>query len=207
MSEEIKGRLVLPQGKKAPQKPMDRRIALVICLVAFGILVFLDQWTKHLTDIHIHNKQPISLIKNVLSLTYVENRGSAFGMMQGQFIVFYIITVILLGVVVFAFLRTPCTKQYIPIFGVIVTLTAGAIGNCYDRIVRGYVIDMIYFEPINFPVFNVADIYVTISCFVLVILFFFVYKDEDFEMYSLRKTEKTTEKEDKDSGTDSEKKI
>lgn len=207
MSDEIKGRLVLPQGKKAPQKPTDRRIALVICLVAFGILVFLDQWTKHLTDIHIHNKQPISLIKNVLSLTYVENRGSAFGMMQGQFIVFYIITVILLGVVVFAFLRTPCTKHYIPIFGVIVTLTAGAIGNCYDRIVRGYVIDMIYFEPINFPVFNVADIYVTISCFVLVILFFFVYKDEDFEMYSLRKPEKTPEKEDKDSGTDSEKKI
>lgn len=187
MSEEIKGRLVLPQGKKAPEKPMDRRIVLVIWLIALGVLFFLDQWTKHLTDIHIHDKQPITLIRNVLSLTYVENRGSAFGMMQGQFIIFYIITAILLGVIVFVFLRTPCTKRYIPIFSVAATLTAGAIGNCYDRIVRGYVIDMIYFEPIDFPVFNVADIYVTVSCFLLVIFFFFVYKDEDFDVYSIRK--------------------
>lgn len=187
MSEEIKGKLVLPQGKKAPQKAADRRIVLLLCLVALGALLFLDQWTKHLTDLHIHNKQPINLIKNVLSLTYVENRGSAFGMMQGQFILFYIITVIMLAVVVFVFLRTPCTKRYIPIFAVMVILTAGALGNCYDRIVRGYVIDMIYFEPINFPVFNVADIYVTVACFMLVIFFFFVYKDEDLDMYSIRK--------------------
>ena len=91
MSEEIKGKLVLPQGKKAPQKSVDRRIVLILCLVALALLVLLDQWTKHLTDVHIHNKQPISLIHKVISLTYVENRGSAFGMMQGQFIVFYII--------------------------------------------------------------------------------------------------------------------
>ena len=187
MSEEIKGKLVLPQGKKAPQKSVDRRIVLILCLVALALLVLLDQWTKHLTDVHIHNKQPISLIHKVLSLTYVENRGSAFGMMQGQFIVFYIITAIMLAVVVFVFLRTPCTKRYIPIFSVIVVLTAGAIGNCYDRIVRGYVIDMIYFEPIDFPVFNVADIYVTVACFLLVIFFFFVYKDEDFDIYSIRR--------------------
>lgn len=187
MDEEMKVRLVLPQGKKPVQKPVSRWIVLVICLVALGVLIFLDQWTKHLTDIHIHNKEKIDLIKNVLSLTYVENRGSAFGMMQGQFIVFYIITALMLAVVVFVFLRTPCTKRYIPIFSVAVTLTAGALGNCYDRIFRGYVIDMIYFEPIDFPVFNVADIYVTVACFMLVIFFFFVYKDEDFDVYSIRK--------------------
>lgn len=183
----MKVRLVLPKGKKPAQKPLNRWIVLGICLAALGLLIFLDQWTKHLTDIHIHNKEKIDLIKSVLSLTYVENRGSAFGMMQGQFVIFYIITALMLAAVVFVFLRTPCTKRYIPIFSVAVILTAGALGNCYDRIVRGYVIDMIYFEPIDFPVFNVADIYVTVACFLLVIFFFFVYKDEDFDIYSIRR--------------------
>jgi signal peptidase II len=56
---------------------------------------------------------------------------------------------------------------------------AGAIGNMIDRAFRGYVIDFIYVECINFPVFNVADCYITIATAVLFILFLFVYKQED----------------------------
>jgi len=195
MSEEIKDSITFPVGKKPAPKRYDRRIVLLVSILAFGVLVFLDQWTKNLTDLYLHNKESIHLIDNVLSLTYVENRGSAFGMMQGQFILFYIITALLLAVVVFVFIKTPCTKRYIPIFSVLIILTSGAIGNCIDRVLRGYVIDMIYFEPIDFPVFNVADIYVTIACVLLVIFFFFVYDDEDMEVYSLRKKKEHQEPE------------
>ena len=61
-------------------------------------------------------------------------------------------------------------------------LLAGAAGNFIDRITRNYVVDFFYFEWINFPIFNVADIYVTCSIVLLLIFFLFVYKEDDFEL-------------------------
>ena len=60
-------------------------------------------------------------------------------------------------------------------------ITAGGIGNLIDRVRLNYVVDFIYFSLIDFPVFNVADIYVTVSMFLLLILVLFYYKDEDFQ--------------------------
>ena len=64
---------------------------------------------------------------------------------------------------------------------------SGAAGNLIDRILQGYVVDFFYFRLINFPVFNVADCYVTISAAALIILFLFYYKDSDLEPFSLKK--------------------
>ena len=61
----------------------------------------------------------------------------------------------------------------------LVVLCAGAIGNFIDRIINGYVVDFIYFEIINFPIFNIADIYVCISVFLLLYLLIFHYKEEE----------------------------
>ena len=65
-------------------------------------------------------------------------------------------------------------------------ISAGAVGNMIDRVSQGYVVDFLYFKLINFPVFNVADIYVTVSvvCFAVLILFY--YKEDDFSF--LKKT-------------------
>ena len=65
---------------------------------------------------------------------------------------------------------------------ILIFFTAGAIGNFIDRIVQQYVIDFFYFKLINFPIFNVADIYVTCAAFVMLFLGIFYYKDEDFEI-------------------------
>ncbi|MFQ6929900.1 MAG: signal peptidase II [Eubacterium sp.] len=64
---------------------------------------------------------------------------------------------------------------------------AGAVGNLIDRVVRGYVVDFIYFKPINFPVFNVADCYVTISCIGIVLLCILKINEEDFNTKFLLK--------------------
>ena len=61
---------------------------------------------------------------------------------------------------------------------------AGAIGNMIDRAVRGYVVDFFYFRLIDFPIFNVADIYVTVTMILLLILILFYYKEEDLEFLS-----------------------
>ena len=67
---------------------------------------------------------------------------------------------------------------------------AGAIGNFIDRIAQDYVIDFFYFCLIDFPIFNVADIYVTVAAFLLIVLGFFYYKDEDWEKIFPAKHEK-----------------
>ena len=86
--------------------------------------------------------------------------------------------------------RTPVEKRYLPLRICMIILTAGAIGNFIDRLTRGYVVDFFYFSLIDFPIFNVADIYVTVTFIVLVLLIFFYYKDEDFSIYSRRQEQK-----------------
>ena len=60
---------------------------------------------------------------------------------------------------------------------------AGAIGNFIDRIINQYVVDFFYFKLINFPIFNVADIYVTVAAVFMLFLGLFYYKEEDFEIF------------------------
>ena len=74
----------------------------------------------------------------------------------------------------------PATKHYTPLRIVAVFVAAGAIGNMIDRLKNGFVVDFFYFSLIDFPIFNVADIYVTVSMAVLFLLILTLYKDDDF---------------------------
>ena len=91
-------------------------------------------------------------------------------------------TLIFLVIVVILYHNIPLTKRFTPIRIVAVLIVAGAIGNMIDRVVHQYVIDFFYFSLINFPVFNVADIYVTLSAIALIIVVLFYYKEEDFSL-------------------------
>ena len=75
----------------------------------------------------------------------------------------------------------PFTKKIFPLFFNTSLLTAGTFGNFIDRVRLKYVVDFIYFKPIDFPVFNVADMYITISCILFIYLIMFYYKNEDFK--------------------------
>lgn len=152
---------------------------IVIAVAAILALVGIDQWTKSLAVAKLQS--PIELIKGVFEFAYVENRGAAFGILQNHQMMFAAFTVIVV-ILIFAFyLKIPQGKKYLPLNISLVVLIAGAIGNFIDRIYLGYVVDFLYFKLINFPVFNVADIYVTCSAFLLVILVMFVYKEEDLK--------------------------
>ena len=142
-------------------------------------LVFLDQYTKHLAVLHLKGQPDVILIRGVLQLSYVENRGAAFGSMQNMQFLLIGLPLIVLGGIVYALWKMPQTKKYQPMFFALSVLAAGAMGNLIDRILHAYVVDFIYFSLIDFPVFNVADIYVTCSAFALALLMLFYYKDED----------------------------
>lgn len=151
-------------------------------------LVTLDQWTKILAVSHLKNQTPIVLIKHVFQLQYLENRGAAFGLLQNQRIFFLIISIVILSAIVFIYFRLPAEKIFLPLRFCAIFISAGAIGNMIDRIRLGYVIDFLYFKLIDFPIFNVADIYVTVSTILLVILVMFYYKEDDLEkIFSRRK--------------------
>lgn len=150
--------------------------ALIIALAG----IFLDQITKYLAVVHLKGKEAYVLWDQVFQLEYLENRGAAFGMLQNQQI-FFFFSVILISVVVWFYLRVPMEKKFLPLRLCAVFIMAGAYGNFIDRLRLGYVIDFFYFKLIDFPVFNVADIYVTVSTIVFCLLLFFYYKEEDLE--------------------------
>ena len=80
--------------------------------------------------------------------------------------------------------RIPTERKFFPLHGICIALFAGAIGNFIDRILHNYVIDFFYFSLINFPIFNVADIYVTCAMALFIILFLFYYKEADLDRLS-----------------------
>lgn len=158
----------------------NKPVLLPVLLVVTVILVAFDQWIKHLCVTHLKGHEPIILIRGVLEFTYLENHGAAFSMLQGQQWFFWILTVVFIGVAVWFYIRVPKNSYYMPIIFTVAVLVAGAIGNFIDRITYKYVVDFIYFRLINFPVFNIADIYVTLSMVALIALVMFKYKDDDF---------------------------
>ena len=88
---------------------------------------------------------------------------------------------LLIGLVYIFFRRIPNERHYFPLNLIAVLFFAGAIGNFIDRLRFGYVVDFFYFCLIDFPIFNMADIYVVIAACLLIILGLFYYKDEDWE--------------------------
>lgn len=151
------------------------------------VLVFIDQVTKFLAKTHLMNKKPITIIENVFELQYLENTGAAFGMLQNQILLFVIITIVTVIVMLYIYGKIPYEKHFTPLRYILIFIMAGAIGNCIDRVVNRYVIDFLYFKLIDFPIFNIADCYVSVSGVLLVLLLLFYYKEEDFTFLSLKK--------------------
>ena len=162
------------------EKTVKKNLIMIIGFAAFAILTAIDQWTKYLAFHTLNNAEPITVVDGVFEFKYLENRGAAWGIFQNQTMVFVIISVLAAIVIISLYIKLPNTKRSAPIRVLLVFLLSGAVGNLIDRVSRGYVIDFLYFKLIDFPIFNVADCYVTVSTIVLAFLLIFVYKDEDF---------------------------
>lgn len=156
-------------------------------LLAAALLVALDQWTKHLAVVKLKGGGPFVLWDGVFELHYLENRGAAFGILQGQKGVFLICTALVLALIAFYYHRLPKERRFTPLRVTGVLLIAGAIGNLIDRMCYSYVVDFLYFKLIDFPVFNVADCYVTVGAVLLAVLILFVYREEELDFLSLKK--------------------
>ncbi len=160
-----------------------RRLTVTGALFA-ALLICLDQATKWLAVTKLKGQDALVIIKGVFELHYLENRGAAFGVMQGKKVFFIIITIVMVLFLIYAFGRIPAEKRFYPLHAICITLFAGAVGNFIDRVAHNYVIDFFYFSLIDFPIFNVADIYVTCAVALFVILFLFYYKEAELDRLS-----------------------
>lgn len=156
----------------------------IFAIIFLILLVALDQWTKYLAASHLIGN-PFVLIDGVFEFRYLENRGSAFGMLQNKRMFLLVIGVLVLGFAAFYFVKLPWTKKMNSLRILAVFIAAGGIGNMIDRMRLGYVVDFFYFKLIDFPIFNVADIYVTVSIILLFIFILFFFKEEELATFSL----------------------
>ena len=141
----------------------------VFFAAAAAVGVLLDQASKYAVINTLKDKEDMTLIKGVLSLTYTENRGAAFGMLPGGQLLFAAFALFVTAAAFVYIRRILKNGGSLAVCLWLSLVSAGAVGNLIDRVDRGFVVDFIYFSIIDFPVFNIADIFVVCSCFMLVI--------------------------------------
>ena len=143
-------------------------------VILYAVLIFvlfaIDQYTKRLAVIHLKDGKDFVLIKNILSFSYLENTGAAWGVLSGKITLFAVFTCILILLILLVMLQFDMA-----------ILLSGAVGNLADRLINGYVVDFIKTDFINFPVFNIADCYVTLSMIILIIFLLFFMKEDELD--------------------------
>lgn len=147
----------------------------LIYLFVILFLVGLDQLSKSIIVQTIKLNDYIVVIKDFFNITYVQNRGAGFSILQGQMTFFYIITVVALIVLTYLLLKSKdklSKTAYLLMIG-------GAIGNFIDRLLLGYVVDFLdfYIFGYNYPVFNLADSFLTVGVILMVISVLLEKKD------------------------------
>jgi len=163
----------------------------IISIILAAVLLAFDQFTKKLAVKKLMGKPAFVLIEGVLELDYLENRGVAFGMLQGHRWPILIFGVVLMTVLCWLIFKLPEGKKYSILQIILTCIIAGGIGNMIDRLFYGYVIDFISFVLINYPIFNVADCYVVCATIALFVMLIFYMKDEDLEFLTIRKSKQS----------------
>jgi len=160
-----------------------RSTIFLIYGLSAAILVTLDQLVKRWAIADLQGQPERPLIQGFLHLTYLENTGAAFGFLAGfggAQVVLTAIKLVLMAGAIWYFARLPCEARFHYLRIPIILIIAGGVGNLIDRVRLGAVVDMFVFRFIEFPVFNVADIYVTVGVFLLLFIVMFVVKDAPF---------------------------
>lgn len=144
-------------------------------IIYIFILIVLDQIVKFVCLQKLKPINSVTIIPNFFNLTYVENRGAAFGMLEGGRWIFILIALIAVVFCSLYYKKVPKNKfEFLCKTGLILIIS-GALGNVIDRFFRGFVVDMFHFIFFgkDFAVFNVADVLVCLGTFLIAIVIIF----------------------------------
>ncbi len=140
---------------------------LFMALFALGIAA-VDQITKYLVVANIPLYADVPFLPGIVQLTYVQNTGAAFSMLQGMRWLFLVIFIVLTVLILLEYFKRPMPFTKLERW-CIAAIYGGGLGNMIDRVRLGYVVDMIETQFIEFPVFNVADCFITCGCILLIV--------------------------------------
>ena len=140
----------------------------ILMAVFAALLVAADQISKFLVVQNISLWERVEVLPGIVGLTYVQNDGAAFSILEGQQWLFAIIFAVFTVAVIWEFWKKSLSFTTFERF-CIAAIWAGGLGNMIDRLRLGFVIDMIKTEFIQFPIFNVADIFITCGCIILIL--------------------------------------
>lgn len=158
-----------------------KTVRILSDIVIFALLVALDRITKQWADTSLSENGPIDIIKDIVEFYYLPNgnTGAAFGMLSGHRILFLVIAVVVVAAIGYLVYNMPAGRKYRFIEILLVFIASGGVGNMIDRIAFGTVTDFIYISCINFPIFNVADMYVSVCTVMLAIIVLFCLSESD----------------------------
>ena len=147
---------------------------MLLYLILSILFVIADQVVKMWIVNNFRLHEGMEFMKGIVSILYVRNTGAAWGMFEGKMFFFYLITAVAVGTLLYLmFKEKGKSKLLLTAYSLIL---AGAVGNFIDRIRLGYVVDMFKFEFIDFPIFNVADICLTIG--VIFLFYYVIFKEQ-----------------------------
>lgn len=152
---------------------MKNNLRKFLPFTAVALIILIDQAVKYWAVIHLQYNDMVELIPNVFYLKFALNNGAALSIFSGQRFILLAVSVVSIAMILFIIIRGWVTS----VFGKwgIYFVLGGALGNFIDRVFRsgGYVVDLFYFSPINFPIFNVADIFISVggAMFCIYVLF------------------------------------
>ena len=169
-----------------------------------AVLVVIDQITKYFARADLADGDFV-IWENVFCFSLRQNKGAAWSMLDGKVDFLTALSIVLLVIICYFYMKIPEGRKYDIIRFLALALGAGGLGNVIDRVRMGSVTDFLYIELIDFPVFNIADCYITFSVFIFILLAIFHYKDADLEFMGLDKTKKKPEEKQVTEGSDESK--
>ena len=188
-------------SSKRPKKYIK---SLLYYLPIAGILILIDQLSKFWIQTHLKEHESIPIWPGVFEIYYLKNPFASFSFGKSFPTVFYtviiIFSIIFILALIYLMLRVPPVKRYRFFQTVLILFFAGAVGNFIDRLRFRYVVDFFYFRLIDFPVFNVADIFVVFGAIFAIILFLFKGSQIE-ECFPSKKKQKKQEEEEEEKDT------
>lgn len=143
----------------------------VILIISSFVLIVIDQYIKYIATTYLKPISNYDVIKDIFSLTYIENNGAAFGLFAGnKFLLIWLTGFVILGLIIYTLMNK---IKHNLMFISIILIVSGGVGNLIDRINLGYVVDYLHITCINFAIFNFADCLVVCGTILLIIYFMF----------------------------------
>jgi len=149
---------------------------MIIYYILAILLLALDQWSKLAIVNNFALHEVKEMLPGILSLFYIRNEGAAWGIFEGRMFFFFVITVVVVGAMVYNAHKQGFDKKIVGISYAF--LLSGALGNFIDRMRLGYVVDMFRLDFIDFPIFNVADVCLTIGVILMAVYILFFEEEE-----------------------------